>query len=249
MNQGCQERVFWYCKLVFKQQVLKLFVGIFIVFITFSCLKEKAQNDHLIDTYYPLKKGYSWKYLEREYSSGALFTRKISHRIIGERSVDDKLIFTTNPDGLFAIYDENGVAKSGALVVRDNYGVGITVRTENNLPVYPSRLYYLLKIPLTKGNSWRNHASIFDISGQKFEIVDTDAVVELENGLRFENCIEVLSNYTSEGRRYTGKQWFAPDTGLVKSSQWLNKKGKVVLVYELHLIELPKFLNYSPETK
>jgi hypothetical protein len=209
----------------------------------------REHDNTQIDTYYPLKNGYSWTYLEKEYSSGAVFTRRITHRITGEIIKENKSIFNTNPGGLFAIYDENGIARAGAFVVRDDYGVGITVHTKNNLPVYPSRLYYLLKKPLKKGNSWRNHASIFDIFGQNFEIVDTNAVVELEKGLRFENCIEVVSNYTSEGRRYTGKQWFAPNTGLVKSIQWRHKNGESMVVYELYLIELPDFLHSRPKTK
>lgn len=203
----------------------------------------------MIDTYYPLQEGYSWSYTEKEYSSGALFSRKIRHRIIGEKREGDKLIFSTNPNGLFTIYDKNGISKSGAFVVRDNYGVGITVLIRNDGPVYPSRLYYLLKSPLIKGNSWRNHASIFDIFGQKFEITDTNAVVELSNGLKFEDCIEVVSTYSSEGRKYTGKQWFAPYTGLVKSAQWRKKNGEEILVYELYLMELPDFLHPGPETK
>lgn len=227
-----------------------LLAGLIITLLTFSCTRKQSAESLLsIDTYFPLKNGYSWKYIEREYSSGAVFTSRIKHSITGLKIEGDKLIFSTNPGGLFAIYDKNGIAKAGAFVVRDDHGVGITVKTKNDLPVYPSRLYYLLKNPLIKGNSWRNHASIFDIFGQKFEIADTHAVVELENGLRFENCIEVLSNYTSEGIRYTGKQWFAPDIGLVKSTQWRHHKGKEIIVYELYLIELPEFLHSRPETK
>lgn len=227
-----------------------LLAGFIITLLTFSCArKQSAESLPRIDTYYPLKNGYSWTYMEKEYSSGALFRRRITHRITGEKIEGDKSIFNTNPGGLFAIYDKNGIAKAGAFVVRDNYGVGITVRTRNDLPVYPSRLYYLLKNPLMKGNSWRNHASIFDIFGQKFEIADMNAVVELENGLRFKNCVEVISNYSSEGIRYTGKQWFAPNTGMVKSTQWRHHKGKEIPVYEIYLIELPDFLHSRPETK
>ncbi len=227
-----------------------LLIGLIFFLLTFSCVtKQSTESLFQIDEYYPLKEGYSWTYIEKEYSSGALFSRRIKHRITGVRLDGNNLVFSTNPNGLFAIYDKNGIAKAGAFVVRDNYGIGITVKTKNDLPVYPSRLYYLLKNPLIKGNSWRNHVSIFDIFGQKFEIVDTNAVVELENGLRFEHCIEVLSNYSSEGMRYTGKQWFATDIGLVKSTQWRHHKGKEIIVYELYLIELPEFLHSRPETK
>ncbi len=215
-----------------------------VTLLFFSCHRDlPSSKAPLIEIYYPLKNGYTWSYIEKEYSSGALYTRKIIHRITGEKIEGDKSIFNTNPGGLFAIYDKNGVAKSGALVVKDLYGVGITVRTKNDLPLYPSKLYYLLKKPLIKGNSWRNRASIFDIFGQRFEISDTNTVVDLENGLRFGNCIEVSSNYTSEGMRYTGKQWFAPYIGLVKSTQERHTKEGNVLVYELYLYEVPDFMS------
>ncbi len=215
-----------------------------------SCYRDlPPQKVPLIDIYYPLKNGYTWSYIEKEYSLGVLYTRRITHRITGEKIDRDKSIFNTNPEGLFAIYDRDGVAKSGALVVKDPNGVGITIRTKNDMPLYPSKLYYLLKNPLIKGNSWRNRVSIFDIPGQRFEIVSTNAVVELENGLRFKDCIEVLSNYTSDGRRYTGRQWFAPNIGLVRSTQERHTKEGNVLVYELYLSELPEFLDLRPETK
>jgi len=208
-----------------------------------------VEYDHTIDRYFPLDTGYSWTYIEKEYSGGAQFTRKLVHKIIDKKKYGEVWIFNTNPNGLFAIYNNEGIAHAGALVVRDKNGAGITIKTHNDQPVYPSPLYYMLKGPLKKGTWWRNRTSIIDIIGQKFIITSDDASVELDNGLKFHNCIEVTSIYSSEGRKYKGKQWFAPGIGLVKSQQWRIVNNKEKLVYELSLMEPPNFLIPHPQAK
>lgn len=213
---------------------------VFILISSLFCASQKAtEEDLLLDRYFPTVKEHAIKYIEKEYIGGAEYTHILTHRIIDEfRGEKGERVFKTNPTGLFPIYDKNGIAKAGAYIVKDNKGAGITVVVKNDQPVYPSRLYYLLKKPLRMGNSWRNRAHFLDLFGQKFTITDTEATVELKDGTRFENCIEVSSEYKSEGRRYLGKQWFAPGVGMVRSAQWRLKEGKKILIYEIYIKEI-----------
>lgn len=219
-----------------------------IMYVFLCSCGDSIGDNSIIDRYYPLKVGNTWNYIEKEYLGGAVLTRKITHSIIEKKRIGDSTIYISNPFGLFPIYDDRGIAKSSALIVKDKNGVGITVKIKDDMPVYPSRLYYILKAPILNGSSWRNRATIFDIFGQKFTVTDTNAEVELPDGLKFDNCLRVTSHYTSEGRRYTGEMWFAPNVGLIKSTQIQHKKDRDFLIYEIYLEKLPDFLS-NPETK
>lgn len=89
------------------------------------------------------------------------------------------------------------------------------------------RKRYLLKGPISRGNTWMSVASVSSV--EHFEITDTGRSVSVAAG-RFEGCVVVrATNRIDAGKEFVTEWTYAPGVGLVRMDNFIlrNKKEYV----------------------
>lgn len=87
--------------------------------------------------------------------------------------------------------------------------------------------YYLLKLPLTVGNTWS-----VPFENETLTITGVDETV-ISNGVTYQGCLQVDDIIAAEGEPVdTLRSWYAPNIGEVKQERWYGQ----VLDYRVELV-------------
>jgi len=171
------------------------------------------------DSYFPLKAGMGWEYQYKVLdltSKNQIGTGKALKKNLGAVELQGTKVVPQ----VFSFYEPATVLKqvTTSYVAKDAAGFYVLARkaTNDKEPKILSNKYYVLKFPLTKGASWKQHVEGFILQDT---VEATDASVQVPAGT-FHNCLMVKKLYFNpKSPNAPVKEtvfWFAPGVGNVK---------------------------------
>jgi hypothetical protein len=171
------------------------------------------------DSYFPMKAGMRWEYQYKVFdlaSKNQIGTGKALKKNLSPLDLNGTKVVPQ----VFSFYEPANVLKQETTSFLAKYAAGFYVlarkATNDKEPMMLPEKYYVLKLPLDKGASWKQEVEGLILQDT---VEATDASVQVPAGT-FSNCLMIKKLYVNPKNPNTPVKetdfWFAPEVGNVK---------------------------------